>query len=289
MTAITRSFIVTSQSIKRQAAGCLDYAFYLNDMEHPNHLNKTEYIQIHKSPVDIAMSAIKEASLVDLKNAKNGKGGRPTESYLQSFVFSPPKSMSLTEDQFKTLAGDVLKSLGERMGLSAKTLLANVHLSVHKQDNSHLNIIVSRNIEGQSYQQILTRPSTTNLLRRQFNASMLKFGYDFKEYKPVGKKQTLLSKLNDKELEIENKVKELKKLERINKKASNQFEKLLIAFETKNNKDIYRQTNRLNKTIDDYGTDEIYQENLKDLINSIKETEKKQNKKILNTKNRKRI
>lgn len=284
MTKITRSFTVISKPIKKQASGTLDYCHYLNDMEHPNHLNKTTYLQIHKSPVDIGMKAIKEASEVDLKNAKSTKGGRPTESYLQSFVFSPPNSFNLTDEQFKILAIDIVKCLSDRLGVDTKTLLDNCHFSVHKQENAHLNMIISRNINGSSYQQILTRPSTTNLLRREFNATMLKFGYDYNDYRPLSCKQTIMTRLNKKESEIDKKISELKELTRLNKKARNQFQKLLIAFDTKNEKDIVRQSNRINKTIDDYLKEDLEREDVKELMKSIQELEFQQNRKILKRK-----
>jgi hypothetical protein len=285
---ITRSFTVTSQSINKQAYGAIDYANYLLDMEHPNHKERTEYKRIHRDPVELAMKAIKEASDIDLRNTKNNKGGRPLESYFQSYVFSPPKSIDLTDDQFKILAKRVLVEMADRLGLDKKTMADNCHISLHKQQNTHLNFLVNRNIEGESYQQILTRPSTSNLMRRTFNAVMLEFGYKYEDYKPENPKLSQFAVLEQREEELKQGLEELKKLKQIQRKAENQFSKLLKAFEEKDQKNINRQSNRLNKTILEYGESEEDQKLINEIIDAVNGVEDSQNTRILKPESRSR-
>ncbi|MEZ8627827.1 hypothetical protein AB6D75_18745 [Vibrio splendidus] len=234
-----KNWFVRSESITNKEQGALAYAHYLQDEHHPNHKKRTTVQVLHNQPVQAALNAIDQAYLLDKKNAQAQKGGRPISSYMQSFVFSVPETTKLTKTQWRGISKALISELATRLDIPSKTLLKNCSLVLHHQKNPHLNIIVSRGIDGRSFQQKLTRPSTTNLLKRTFNKAMLNCGYSFEDYQPQHKPNKKLKRWQ-----------ELNHKEQLISKAQKQLEKLTIANQKDDVKNINRQTNRLNKTID---------------------------------------
>ncbi|MGY5618453.1 hypothetical protein ACXHQ9_15240 [Vibrio cincinnatiensis] len=255
-----KNWFVRSEAITDKALGAIRYARYLTDKNHPNHKGKTSIFNIHSKPVDIALIAIKEAYNADLNNAKKQKGGRPTSSYLQSFVFSLPADVELNNEQWKNISKALIKDLADRFNVSTKQLLKYSSLVLHKQNNPHLNLIVSRTMDGQSFQQELTRPSTTNLLKASFNRELIKCGYDYQDYKPKAKRSKRLKRweeLTEKEKLIDDKHQSLKAVHSVIRKLNNQLKKLVLAYRTEDQKNIKRQQNRLNRTIEQLEPDEL--------------------------------
>ncbi|NGZ68710.1 coiled-coil domain-containing protein 22 [Vibrio aestuarianus subsp. cardii] len=255
-----KNWFVRSEAITDKALGAIRYARYLTDENHPNHKVKTTILHIHSRPVDIALTAIKEAYNADLNNAKKQKGGRPTSSYLQSFVFSLPADVLLNDEQWKEVSKTLVKDLAERLNISTKQILKYSSLVLHKQSNPHLNLIVCRTMNGQSFQQSLTRPSTTNLLKTSFNRELIRCGYDFQDYKPKSKRNKRLKRweeITDKEKIIDDKHQSLKTVQLVIRKLNNQLKKLVLAYRTEDQKNIKRQQNRLNRTIEQLEPDEL--------------------------------
>ncbi|MCW8335631.1 hypothetical protein [Vibrio paucivorans] len=287
-----KNWYVRNESIKNKAQGCLAYAHYLKDPKHPNHKNKTTIEIIHNSPVNVALLAIEQAYEADLKNQSKGKGGRSISSFMQSFVFSLPDNIELSSEEWKEISKEILIELAIKMGIEPKLLLKYSSFVLHKQSNTHLNVIISRNIEGKSFQQLLTRPSATNLLKKAFNASVLKCGYDFKDYKPKRRPNRKLKRweeLKEKEEYVSVKKVELKEVENKIQLANKQLAKLKVAIEDNNNKDLNRQKNRLNRTIEKIeptSYEETYEKQLQELREEIERIEPLTNKPILTIKNR---
>lgn len=255
-----KNWFVRSEAITDKALGAIRYARYLTDENHPNHSKKTTINYIHGRPVDIALIAIKEAYNADLVNAKKQKGGRPTSSYLQSFVFSLPADVELNNEQWKNISKALIKDLADRFNVSTKQLLKYSSLVLHKQNNPHLNLIVCRTMDGQSFQQALTRPSTTNLLKASFNRELIKCGYDYQDYKPKAKRSKRLKRweeLTEKEKIIDDKHQSLKTVHSVIRKLNNQLKKLVLAYRTEDQKNIKRQQNRLNRTIEKLEPEEL--------------------------------
>ncbi|HCJ6874262.1 TPA: hypothetical protein NU929_003473 [Vibrio cholerae] len=255
-----KNWFVRSEAIADKALGSIRYARYLTDKNHPNHKGKTSILNIHSKPVDIALIAIKEAYNADLVNAKKQKGGRPTSSYLQSFVFSLPVDVELNNEQWKNISKALIKDLADRLNVSTKQLLKYSSLVLHKQSNTHLNLIVCRTMDGQSFQQALTRPSTTNLLKASFNRELIRCGYNYQDYKPKSKRSKKLKRweeLTEKEKLIDSKDQNLKTVHSVIQKLNNQLKKLVLAYRTEDQKNIKRQQNRLNRTIEQLEPDEL--------------------------------
>ncbi|MDE1248065.1 hypothetical protein MCT08_00115 [Vibrio aestuarianus] len=291
-----KNWFVRSEAITDKSLGAIRYARYLTDKNHPNHKGKTSIFNIHSKPVDIALIAIKEAYNADLNNAKKQKGGRPTSSYLQSFVFSLPADVELNNEQWKNISKALIKDLADRFNVSTKQLLKYSSLVLHKQNNPHLNLIISRTMDGQSFQQALTRPSTTNLLKASFNRELIKCGYDYQDYKPKAKRSKRLKRweeLTEKEKLIDDKHQSLKAVHSVIRKLNNQLKKLVLAYRTEDQKNIKRQQNRLNRTIEKLEPDELtaLQKNssLEEIREQLSQLENETGKDIITDKNKSRL
>lgn len=291
-----KNWFVRSEAITDKALGAIRYSRYLSDKNHPNHKGKTSIFNIHSKPVDIALIAIKEAYNADLNNAKKQKGGRLTSSYLQSFVFSLPADVELNNEQWKNISKALIKDLADRFNVSTKQLLKYSSLVLHKQNNPHLNLIVSRTMDGQSFQQALTRPSTTNLLKASFNRELIKCGYDYQDYKPKAKRSKRLKRweeLTEKEKLIDDKHQSLKTVHSVIRKLNNQLKKLVLAYRTEDQKNIKRQQNRLNRTIEQLEPEELtaLQKNssLEQVRNQLTQLENETGKDIITDKNKSRL
>lgn len=139
-------------------------------------------------------------------------------------------------------------------------------------------MIVSRGIDGRSFQQQLTRPSTTNLLKRTFNKAMLNCGYSFEDYQPKNKPNKKLKRWQ-----------ELDYKEKTINKAKKQLEKLIQASQSNDTKNINRQTNRLNKTIDQLSPSDVLeadkQQALDEIRSALGELEESNQKPVLTEEN----
>ena len=273
-----KNWFVRSEPIKNKEQGALAYAHYLQDENHPNHKKRTTVQVLHNQPVQTALNAIDQAYLLDKKNAKAQKGGRPTSSYMQSFVFSVPETTKLTKTQWTGISKALISELAIRLDIPANILLKNCSLVLHHQKNPHLNMIVSRGIDGRSFQQQLTRPSTTNLLKRTFNKAMLNCGYSFEDYQPKNKPNKKLKRWQ-----------ELDYKEKTINKAKKQLEKLIQASQSNDTKNINRQTNRLNKTIGQLSPSDVLaadkQQALDDIRLALSELEDTNQKPVLTEEN----
>jgi len=181
-----KNFFVRSETIQNGSRGFYGYVEYLKDSQHKNHKERTTVVEIHE-PEHFKRNVVAEADELQATIDKRGKGGRPISSFAQSFVFSPPVGFHKpTKSEWKKMAGDFLDVIAEKLNVSKKSLSDHVMINIHDQSNSHLNILVGRIQNGKNYQQVLTRPSTTNALKRQFERSMrLHCGKDIGDYVPV--------------------------------------------------------------------------------------------------------
>lgn len=256
-----KSFFVRNEVISG-AAGALNYAVYLKDENHPNHEVRTKCVRLLNDPTEIALQAIQDGSEIDLRNKKARKGGRPVDAYLQSFVLSPPESANLSNEDWKAISKRMIKELAVKLDMPPKKLMSNCSIYLHDQENAHLNIIVNRCIDAESRTRILTRPSTTNTIKRAFNEEMLKYGFDHKNYIPDEKNDTgyttrathLIQRENQLKIdkaELEEDKKSLNLFDKLEQKLYKQFSMLIDYYGKNNEKRIKSTKKRIDKTLDE--------------------------------------
>ncbi|MCF9945330.1 hypothetical protein J7994_23710, partial [Vibrio parahaemolyticus] len=144
-----KNWTVTSEAVKNKTSGLIKYINYLNNPNIDKHAN-TEIKNIfkdHRKGSKFIKKCAEEAISLDLKNAENGKGGRPVDSYAVSFDFILPKNtIRPTEDQWKAIAKDIFKVV--KSGVDGNLTQDHVYMNIHDQDNPHLNLVVSKIIDG---------------------------------------------------------------------------------------------------------------------------------------------
>jgi len=108
------------------------------------------------------------------------------QSYAQSFVFSlPPSVIKPTPEQWKSITSDILKELAKKLDIDINDFKGRVFANVHDQDNPHLNLVVSRVVQGKALK-ALDQKGTIGVAKKAFNASTLaRCGLDVSAYEPL--------------------------------------------------------------------------------------------------------
>ena len=248
----------------------IKYAKYLTDPNHPNHKHKTSaIIPIYGNLDSFVNVCTRESVSLDLANSKK-KGGRPVESYAQSFTFVlPPTVHKPSQEQWKEIFKDVIFAMAGKLGLAKTSMLkGRMFANVHDQDNPHLNLMISRVIGGKAMAN-LDQKAVIGIAKRSFTASVLKHcGLDTSSYTPLqtnlGPRQanwqrqqknaenaTKAQEKATKEVidRLENEIENAKQLQRLTAMLQNQVFKWMEAVEQNDNKQELRQGNRINNTI----------------------------------------
>jgi hypothetical protein len=140
-----KSFYVKTERIDSKVEGLIKYTKYLEDYKDPRHANN-EIIKIHNLGRNFFNICNKNASNLDYQNSE--KGGRKVQSYAQSFDFSFPPSVEVSEEDYKELSEKLINVLKEILpNLEENEVFMNVHknLKVNFDESpGHLNLLVSR-------------------------------------------------------------------------------------------------------------------------------------------------
>lgn len=180
-----KNWTVTSEAVKNKTSGLIKYINYLNNPNIDKHAN-TEIKNIfkdHRKGSKFIKKCAEEAISLDLKNAENGKGGRPVDSYAVSFDFILPKgTIRPTVEQWRAIAKDIFKVV--KSGVDGNLTQDHVYMNIHDQDNPHLNLVVSKIIDGQRERKI-DQKAILSKMKLQFNKSVLDHcGFDYRDYVP---------------------------------------------------------------------------------------------------------
>ena len=97
-----KNFTVKTERIKGKAGGTSSYLNYLNNENHVHHEGQT-MMALHNNPKDFLNTCSQNALGKDLQIIENRKGGRMVESYCQSFCFSFPPGINVTEESLKKI------------------------------------------------------------------------------------------------------------------------------------------------------------------------------------------
>lgn len=263
-----KNWFVRSERLHSKSSGLITYGSYLIDKEHKNHKGKTTAIHdIYGNVTNFIQTSAREAIELDLKNAQ-GKGGRPVDSYAQSFVLTLPDGVHKpSREQWKAITKDVLIDAFKKLNKTPEEMRGHFFANVHDQKNPHLNILISKVVDGQSLRAV-NQVGIIGAMKKSFNASVLKHcGIDYKDYEPlktnVGKSlprwqleqqnkiNEKLSELDIKETVLDTRINDLKKLNKLSHMLNNQLIKWMHAVKTSDIKDVSRQENRIKKTVEE--------------------------------------
>lgn len=186
------NWFVRCERVKEKGKGLIEYCEYLVDRGHINHYLKTQkIIGLLGNYREFAKDTVFECVAYD---SKNKKGGRPIQSYAQSFVFSLPDSLpSPTPEEWKMITKELIISIAKKMKLSPRRLAKASFANIHQQSNPHLNLLIPRVIDGVMYD-MLDKFSMLGTVKSTFNRSVFQYcGHDYKSYKPKPAEHTVLT------------------------------------------------------------------------------------------------
>lgn len=259
-----KNWFVRSERIKDKHSGIIQYLNYLTNDKHPNHKNKTTIRPLYGDVNTIIQGCANEAILLDLKNSKS-KGGRPVSSYAQSFTFVLPETVKKpTPEQWKLIFKDVAIALAHKVGIPLDALKGKAFANIHDQSNPHLNLVLSRVVNGK-HLRALDQKSTINTLKKSFTAATLKHcGLDLGSYNPVntnlGKRQTnwqrqqqeaqsQIKAATDIAKKLEEEIEQAKLLGKYTAMLNSQIQKWMSAVLEGDTEQEARQANRIDKSI----------------------------------------
>ena len=195
--ASIKNFFVRGEGVKNQSAGLSSYIAYLESEEHRDH-KQTKIVSFGMSGKNFVRDVVAEVASSEHDRISSRKGGRPMESYAQSFVLSLPRGTpEPTSEQWKRVAAGVIKDVAKFIGVEPKKL--KFFANVHNQDNPHLNIVFSKIVDGKNNRD-MSRKAINVIIKNAFNREAYnQLNLDYKEYKP--KKVKSGKRLNPYQLE----------------------------------------------------------------------------------------
>ena len=261
-----KNWFVRSERIKEKHGGLIKYGKYLVNMEHANHKNTESIIPVYGNIETFIRTCSNEAVSLDLENSQK-KGGRPVQSYAQSFVFSlPPSVVKPTIEQWKSITSDILKELAKKLDIDVNDFKGRVFANVHDQDNPHLNLVVSRVVQGKTLK-ALDQKGTIGVAKKAFNAaSLARCGLDVSAYEalqtnlgPHQAKWQLQQQDSEKALKeiglkskaFDNDIAKTKEYGRLSAMLNNQIVKWIFSIGSGDIANENRQKNRIEKTTEE--------------------------------------
>ena len=179
-----KNFIVISKPVIGEEKGVIKYLSYLVSTGHSNHVDKTRIVPIHNSIKKFINNNIFQIIERKLKRKKARLGGRDITSFAQSFVLSLPPDIKVDDETWRDIAMDIFSDLACFIGVSKSILAKNCFINLHDQDNQHLNIVISKVVDGHVCRD-LQRKSVISFIKASFNSAVLKHAHvDYKSYKP---------------------------------------------------------------------------------------------------------
>ncbi|HCF1772209.1 TPA: hypothetical protein NH921_005154 [Pseudomonas aeruginosa] len=259
-----KNWFVHSARLKDKQSGLIQYLKYLTSSEHPNHKGRTTIIPLYGDLSTVIQNCSSEAIQLDLSNSQR-KGGRPVNSYAQSFIFVLPKTVNRpNQEQWKLIFKEVVLSMAKKLDIPPEALKGKMFANIHDQEHPHLNLVVSRVIGGK-FQRGIDQKSTINVLKKTFTAAALKHcGLDVSTYKPIntnlGKRQeswqrqqdqaqSQIKAATDAAKKLEEEIARAKELGKYTAMLNNQIQKWIIAVMEENFDQENRQANRIDKSI----------------------------------------
>lgn len=170
-----KNWTVIGRGITKGASGAGGYMRYLQNKEHKNHKGKTEAIwPIFGDAEKCLTLAVTEGTTKECKNGLKGKGGRPIDTLMQSFVFSLPVDVPRpTPKQWKAITKDLIIGMAEFLEVEPKELARRSFGNVHDEKCPHLNIVIGRIWDGEIKNKLKQR-SVLGQFKRDYNKAVYK-------------------------------------------------------------------------------------------------------------------
>jgi hypothetical protein len=206
-----KNWTVIGKGISKGASGAGGYMRYLQNIEHKNHKGKTEAIlPIFGDAEKCLTLAVTEGTKKECKNGMQGKGGRPIDTLMQSFVFSLPDTMPRpTPKQWKDVARDLIIGMADFLEVEPEELARRSFGNVHDEKCPHLNIVIGRIWDGEIKNKLKQR-SVLGQFKREFNKAILThMGVSHLDYVPVNENMGTMKKWQYEQMKAKEEQKKL--------------------------------------------------------------------------------
>ncbi|WP_146146584.1 hypothetical protein [Photobacterium leiognathi] len=272
-----KGWTVRTEVVKNKAEGLAKREFYLTDKDHSNHKNTSAIIELlgsEKTVEHIANFVYRYNKCKTLNQEK----GRKVESFAVEFTLNLPKIYSPTLKQWTLIVEHCLADIANACNIEKKELINISRAVLHQQEKKgdHIHLLVGKVTVDNIYLRNLQRKCVTNAVKESFNMATKKYcGIDWVYYRDfiltkqkyrnrktvpswkikakhayevIDEKYHQTIKLRE---NIKNEKEKIIILSKLINKFMAQANKLLRAYDEKNDFQVYRQYHHLNKTIDD--------------------------------------
>ncbi|WP_165312413.1 hypothetical protein [Vibrio ziniensis] len=282
-----KNWTVTVESVKSTAAREL----YLNNLNHQNHSNTERIINIWGN-AQTSLNIQYQCEKRRLQQAMKRKGGRPPLAAME-YVFTLPKGIRPTKQQWQSILKRVVSNLSHSIGLNPRDFNGIVRAVLHQQEQNallgtgdHLHVVIGKFNNNGLYLSELQKKGAIYTAKLSFNAAVRdELGIDHNDY--IAKKNYVKSA---KKRVPQWKVKSARQREEQDRsltlieanlnKVLNQCEKWLRAFELGDRKQMNRQYNRITKSLNFLLQEDIQSDKFVQLVDSMTKAIDKKSKKV---------
>lgn len=273
-----KNWTVIVESVKSTAAREL----YLNNINHSNHSHTERIVSIWGSP-ETTLNIQHQCDKRRLAQALKRKGGRPPTPALE-YVFTLSKGIRPSDHQWRAMLKSIINTLSRSMGVKPSDFNNVVRAVLHQQKQEqtrgtgdHLHVLIGKFNDGKYFDK-LQKKGGIHAAKLGFNAAvMAELGISHNHYiaeknysKPAKKRapQWKVRAAREKEAQEQSLV----SIEHNLSKVFKQCEKWLQAFEHCDKRQMNRQYNRIIKSLDLLAHEEIRNDKLTRLIDSMTTT-----------------
>lgn len=132
-----KSFVVKVKSVKWKEKGLRNLLNYLED---PKRHKTTKIIKLNK----FKKNSFLKNTLLNVYEKEINKKGRKISSYATSYVFTLPKGIKPSKEQYIKLINSIIDYFAKELGIDRKSLESQIYINIHHQSNSHINVIVPK-------------------------------------------------------------------------------------------------------------------------------------------------
>ncbi|WP_277443662.1 hypothetical protein [Vibrio parahaemolyticus] len=253
-----KNWTVTTQPVRLASDGVMMRERYLLNKKHVNHKHTEALISIFGCGETSNRIALAGEKFRLNQQLNNRRGGRPLSSYAMEYCLTLPKGYRPTAEQWQSIVKDCCLALARLCKLNKSEFAQyrqQIRAVLHQQNQDgikgsgdHVHLIIGK-VVGNRVLKELQQKKATKLIKSAFNHAALKHvGIDHRTYEPIEKEKG--RRLSTWQYQHQ-KATEVLEIEKLIEKMQTQFDKWLKAKESRDERQLKRQKNRLLKTYEE--------------------------------------
>ncbi|AYO18417.1 hypothetical protein D0812_20785 [Vibrio owensii] len=230
---------------------------YLINESHRNHKHTEKIISIFGSETQ-SLNILRNCERYKLKQASKRQGGRPPTEAVE-FCLTLPKGVRPTQQQWRQILNKLMFTLAIHLDVPTSKLASIVRAVLHQQNHDvaikgtgdHMHVVIGKFTNDLIYLAELQRKSTTRLIKTAYNNAVYDIvGISHKSYRlQKGYDGIAKKRAPSWSVKAARKQESMKLQKQQLKRLINQAQKWLYAFDTKDQKQMNRQYNRLTEEL----------------------------------------